>query len=143
MKYSKKVGNVTYDNVGKVEVRTYPCLKFGSYNGTPLTGDQKETLRFRRIKLVVYEDETKMKGMKWGVTLLTKKQDWGKETMERIINEVVKEYGDFSDPKSDQTYNNMVRIGNKIREHNDTLMGIIVPKVTRDPKTGRFMKATA
>lgn len=146
-KYSKRVVNVTYSDVtDKVQVRTYPCIKFGSYDGTPLTQTQKDTLRARMIHLVIFKDATKMSGQRYKIHIITKKGQWGSDILENIVKDVMKKDGDFN--LADETRHKamMKDIENQVRTYNKTMMGLIpatTPKVVRDPKTGRFMKATA
>ena len=142
--YSKREVNVTYTQVSdNVEVRTYPCLKFGSAYGTPLTPDQKETLRFRRIHLVIFKDSTKMSGMKHRINLITKKGQWGADVVENILKDVMKKSGEFN-LEDKPRYNAMINeVANQIVTHNKEMMGLIKPKMMRDPKTGRFMKMSA
>lgn len=142
-KYTKREVNVTYTNVENVEVRTYPCLKFGTYNGTSLTPAQMEDLRYRRIHLVVWKDDTKMSGVKYQVKLITKKGQWGSDVVENIIKDVIKKEGEFHPEDKTRQKEMMNQVWNKVKTYNDEMMGLGKPKMMRDPKTGKFMKATA
>ena len=142
-KYTKREVNVTYTNVENVEVRTYPCLKFDDYYGTSLTPAQMAELRFRRIHLVVWNEETKTSGARYRFNLITKKGQWGSDVVENIIKDVIKKEGKFTPEDKSRQDEMMNQVWNKVKTYNDEMMGLGKPKMMRDPKTGKFMKATA
>lgn len=145
MKYSKRIVNVTYSQVSdNIEVRTYPCLKFGRAYGVDLTEDQKETLRYRRIHFIVYKDSERKSGWNYHASVITRKGQWGQDIMENILKDIISKSGKFDYTANEKKFEMMVQdVFTKVEEHNKVMMGLIKPKATRDPKTGRFMKASA
>ena len=143
--YTKREVNVTYTQVSdNVDVRTYPCLKFSYWPQleSKLNREQKDTLRFRRILLDIYKDTTKEDRKSYGFKVITKKGQWGSDILENIVKDVMKKEGEFELTDEEKTKKMLLDISTKVHSYNVTML-TPTTKVVRDPKTGRFIKATA
>lgn len=114
-----------------------PAKQFGLWNGHRVSSEVEKTVRSHKITYYLEDEELPDKCLYWSINFVYELGGKGKVQFMALVDEVIKEYGDFEglieDKKGKLTITEKTKkikseLVNRIRVHNRTVCGIPIEK---------------